>query len=334
MINCFHLNKNGNMEILNTLNDAFAYIKQNKFVWIDFAKPAASDLKYFSIKLGIHPLTVEDCLDEQQIPKMDVFPDYSFFVFNQFLPQMEQHTPVISEVNFIIGSNYLVSMHGKDNENDNLLNKFRERIAVIGQNCFKSPEFLLYALVDYLVDSKLPIIEGLEDEVEQMEFQIHKTPEQMSPELLFRLKKGLNELRKSVFYEREILTRVCRSDSAVITDKSAIFYYKDIYDNLARYLDLIEKSKETVNNLFSLLLASKSNHIATISLQMNEVMKRLTVITTIFMPLTFFSGVGGMSEWSMIFGPENWPYSYSLFFLLISAFAFITYRVLKRLGWA
>lgn len=334
MLNCFHINNNGGMEILNNLNDAFSLIEQKKFVWIDFSNPAATDLNLLTTKLGIHPLTIEDCLDTQQIPKIDIFPDYSFFVFNHFLPQKEQILPVVEEVNFILGKCFLISVHGKENEHDSLFNKFRERMSVIGHICYKSPEFLLYSLVDYIVDSKLPAIESLEDEVEKMELQIHTNPDQTFPEMLLQLKKNLNELRKSIFHEREIFTKVCRNDSSVITEKNAIFYFKDIYDNLARYFELIEKNRETVNNLFSLLLSAKSNRIATISLQMNEVMKRLTVITTIFMPLTFFSGVGGMSEWSMICGPENWKYSYPLFFLLMLVFAIAIYQILKKLKWS
>lgn len=332
MSNCFHLGKNGKMEILNTLSDAFEFIAKGKFVWIDFDKPNEKDLACLITRLNIHPLVLEDCLDSQQIPKMDVYPDYSFFVFNNY--SLEKDSLNIGEVNFIFGKNFLISVHGRDQDKDGLVDRFRDRISIVGTNCYKSSDFLLYALMDYIVDSKLPVIEKFEDEVEVLEMLIHEKPEKLQPQDLLVLRKNLNELRKSLFHEREILTKICRADSSTITEKNAMFYFKDIFDNLNRYFELIEKCRETVNNLFSLHLSARSNHIAMISLQMNEVMKRLTIITTIFMPLTFFSGVGGMSEWSMICGPENWKYSYPLFFLLMLILATAIYKILKKLKWS
>ncbi len=332
MINCFHLSQNGRMEILNNLGDAFQCIEKGKFVWIDFDKPEEKDLSLLISKLNIHPLSIEDCLDQQTIPKMDVFPDYSFFVFNQYL--LENDALCIREVNFIFGKGFLISIHGRDHENDGLVNKFRERIALNGLNCYKSPDYLLYALMDYIVDSKMTVIDKFENDVEALEMLVHEKPEKLQPQALLVIRKNLNELRKSLFYEREVLTKICRADSSIITEKSAIFYFKDIFDNLTRYFEEIEKGRETINNLFSLHLSAKNNQISMISLQMNEVMKRLTVITTIFMPLTFFSGVGGMSEWSMICGPENWKYSYPIFLFLMIVFAFIVYRILQKLKWA
>lgn len=332
MISCFRLNKNGQLEVLNTINDAFQFIEKGKFVWIDFDKPNEEDLSCLIAKLNIHPLVIEDCLDQQQIPKMDVFPDYNFFVFNHYV--LEKDHLSIREVNFIFARSFLISVHGRDHDKDDLVNKFKERISVIALNGGKSSDFLLYALMDCIVDSKLPVIEKFEDDVEALELLIHEKPEKLQPQTLLALRKNLNELRKSLFNEREILTKICRADSSIISEKNAVFYFKDIFDNLTRYFELVEKSRETVNNLFSLHLSARSNQIAMISLQMNEVMKRLTVITTIFMPLTFFSGVGGMSEFSMICGPENWKYSYPIFLLLMLVLALIIYRILKKLKWS
>ena len=119
-------------------------------------------------------------------------------------------------------------------------------------------------------------------------------------------------LRKSLFHEREILVKICRKDCPFISEK-AIFHYRDIYDHLAKFFELTETYRDIVTSLMEMYLSMLNNLMAKVANETNATVRRLTFITTIFMPLTLLAGIGGMSEWSMMTGPENWQIAYPAF---------------------
>ncbi len=121
-------------------------------------------------------------------------------------------------------------------------------------------------------------------------------------------------LRKSLFHEREILIKICRKDCPFIAEK-AIFHYRDIYDHLAKFFELTESYRDIVTSLMEMYLSMLNNQMTKAANETNVTVRRLTFITTIFMPLTLLAGIGGMSEWSMMTGPENWRIAYPAFLL-------------------
>ncbi len=326
----FHFQPKQKPVVLNTLDEVLAAMQQNGFVWLDYNGPTMELLQPLIEKLGIHPLSVEDCLDENQIPKLDVYQGNSFILFNNYAYDGKEL--VIEEVDFIISPKFLITVHGRNSKRPEFFNKLPERIERSLNTVNKGTDFLLHTVMDYIVDHKFTVIETMEEEVDALEGRIHDAPDKFKPGELMRLRGHLLALRKSLFHEREILIKICRKDAPCITDKS-VYYYRDIYDHLTKFFEFIEINREMISNLFELFLSVRSNHLAMISLQTNEVMKRLTLITTIFMPLTLLAGIGGMSEWSMMTGPENWMVSYPIFLLAMVGLGWVNYKILKWLRW-
>ena len=146
---------------------------------------------------------------------------------------------------------------------------------------------------------------------------------------MLRLRRELLALRKSLFHEREILVKICRKDCPFISDK-AIFHYRDIYDHLAKFFELTEAYRDIVTSLMELHTSMLSNLMAKTSNETNATVRRLTFITTIFMPLTLLAGIGGMSEWSMMTGPANWRIAYPAFLLAMAVIGIANYYLLRR----
>jgi magnesium transporter len=164
------------------------------------------------------------------------------------------------------------------------------------------------------VDQKFVAIETLEERINDTEDLILEEHSKFNPGELLHLRRDLLALRKSLFHEREILVKICRKDSRFISEK-ALFFYRDIYDHLAKFFELTESSRDIVTSLMEMYLSMINNQMAKSGNEMNATVRRLTFITTIFMPLTLLAGVGGMSEWSMMTGPENWRIAYPAFLL-------------------
>jgi magnesium transporter len=198
------------------------------------------------------------------------------------------------------------------------------------KNCRQGPAFLAHALLDHVVDEMFGVIERLEDEVGSAEDVILSDIDHFSPARLLELRRDLTALRKSLFHEREILIKICRYDSNFIPEK-AILLYRDIYDHLAKFFELTETDREIIASLMEMYLSMINNEMAKAANNTNATVRRLTFITTIFMPLSLLAGIGGMSEWSMMTGPENWKFTYPIFLLAMLVIGLLNYILLKWL---
>jgi magnesium transporter len=305
-------------------------LKKGGFIWGDFSNPSGEDLAPLVETLGIHPLAIEDCFDEKAVSKIETYPGHIFALFNS----VTYHDQDLStnEVGFFIGANYLLTVHGAKNKSSQLFEAFRTAVERPQSEAAKGVDFLFHVILDYIIDRKIDAIDKLHDDIEIAEERVIKQDPTFSPEDLLYLRSCLLSLRKTLFHEREILIKICRKDFPFVTEK-AIYYYRDIYDHLTKFLESVEINREMISNLLELYISMQSNRMAVVSNQTNEIMKRLTLITTIFMPMTLLSGVGGMSEWSMIMGPENWKISYPLFLLLLLLLGVFNYAFFKWKKW-
>jgi len=326
----FHIPRKGKVARLASLNEALQFQKKGEYVWLDLIDPDKDSFREFMEPFGIHPLSVEDCLDDDQIPKTENFETNTFILFNCYTYTNRELT--IDEVDFMIGSNFLITVRGYKAQNKAFFDKLDESVFRGISDVNRGPDFLLQLILDYIVDKKFAAIEAIQEEVDQTEENILDEKSDFQPEHLMRLRSCLLSLRKSLFHEREILVKICRRDSPFISEK-AIYYFRDIYDHLAKFFEFIEINREMITSLMELHLSLASTRMAQISNQTNLVMKRLTAITTIFMPLTLFSGIGGMSEWSMMTGPENWMISYPVFFTLMGLVGWFNWWILRKLDW-
>lgn len=329
----YHFSSSGLYYSVSSVEDAIAALKEGGFIWLNYYNPSIEELHSLISGLDIHPLSVEDCLDSSQVPKIEQFSNNTFIIFNSFY--YSDKTIYIDEVDLFLGKNFLITVSGINSGDRNPLNGIIEVIENDSGLAKTGPAFLMHVVMDYVVDNKLQAFESLEDDLEDDEDQVLNNPDNFQPMELMRLKKYLVNLRKSLFHEREILIKLCRMDSPFIPDK-AIVHFRDIYDHLAKFFELSETDREIVTSLMELYTSLLNNQMTKMSNDTNLSVRRLTMVATIFMPLTLIAGIGGMSEWTMMTGQENWRISYPLFLVGVAVVAVLNYLLIifieKRSG--
>jgi magnesium transporter len=279
-------------------------------------------------KIGIHPLSVEDCFDDEQVPKIDHFANNTFIIFNSF--SYEKNALFIDEVNLFIGKNFLITVSGHNSDGRKPLDRLEEVIENGNTNAKSGPDYLMHIVLDWLVDAKYKAFDDMEDELETAEESLLDNVEKFQPLQLISMRKNLMRLRKTLYHEREILVKICRLDCPFVSEK-AIVHYRDIYDHLAKFFELTETYREIETSLMELYTSLLNNLMTKMSNDTNVSVRRLTLIATIFMPLTLLASIGGMSEWSMMTGPGNWKITYPLFMLGMVIIGIVNYLFIRRM---
>jgi magnesium transporter len=324
----FHVAPTGAMTSLASLADALVARAGGGYVWLDYVNPSRDDLMALVEPLGVHPLAIEDCLDEDQVPKMEEYPGHTFLLFNRF--EIEGQTLTIEEVNYFVGPSFLISVaaHARTMVRRDRLEK---GLAVERAALGRGPDSLLHMCLDVIVDDTLPAIEALQDDLDRTEeLTLTRERDAVDPSDLLDLRRNLLALRKGLFHEREVLMKICRRDSPNISDAS-LYHFRDIYDHVVRFAEAVEECRDMIATLLEVQLALANNRLALVGNRTNHAVRRLTFITTIFMPLSFLAGVGGMSEWSMMTGPHNWRIAYPAFLIAMATVGAASYWALKWL---
>lgn len=322
----YHIPPQGKITNLPSISDALVSLNNGGYVWLDFFDPTKEDLYSLVEPLGLHQLSIEDCFDDDQVPKIEDFPTNTFILFNSY--SYIDKTLYIDEIDLFLGKNFLITVNRNNTKSKKFFDKLENTVTQDLVDIKRGPDFLLHVILDYIVDEKFSAIEILEDELDEAEEMIIKEPLIFKPETLIYLRRHLLRLRKSLFHEREILVKLCRRDSPFIKEK-AIYHFRDIYDHLAKFFEATEIYREMIASLMEMYLSIINNRMTMTANQTNQFIRRMTLIMTIFMPLTLLSGIGGMSEWSMMTGPQNWKFSYPAFLVLMVVVALTCYYILK-----
>jgi len=245
---------------------------------------------------SLHSLLIEDVLSEQR-PKAEEFDDYFFFTL-KMLYRIDHSSIDYEQISFVLGKNFLISFQEKEGD---LFDGFRERIRLDqGKVRKKQSDYLLYRLIDIIVDNYYNVLDRIGDLIEEIEDNAYENPSNKTFNEIQFLKKELIFLRKALYPLREALGKVVKGESVFICDET-LRYFSDVYDHVAHLIDSLDTYKDLTSSLLDI-------HINAMNTRMNEVMKVLTVISTIFMPLTFIVGVYGMN---FKYLPElNWRYGY------------------------
>ncbi len=324
----YHFPKSGTFYGLATLGEAIMASKGEGFVWFNFYKPTRNDLNLLVESIGIHPLSVEDCFDEKQVPKIEHFTNNTFVIFNSFT--IVNKDLFVDEIDLFIGKNFLITVSGHNSDERQPLNDLTGVLETGKMNIKGGPDYLMHKILDYIVDEKYRAFDVLEDDLEAAEEILLNQVENFQPVQLLEIRRKLLSLRKSLFHEREIMTKIIRMDSPFISQK-VIVQYRDIYDHLAKFFEMAEAFREIETSLMELYSSLLNNYMTKMSNATNISVRRLTLIATIFMPLTLIASIGGMSEWTMITGQENWKLAYPLFILGMMVIGIATFFVIKRM---
>ncbi len=263
-------------------------------VWIDITEPTKEELSFVKNLFDTHPLILEDMSKHLTRPKVDYFPHHSFIVLYGLVKEDKIKRV---ELDFLIGKNYILSNHMRKIESFELLKKDLQRIEDLLK---KGPDLMLHHLVDMEIDNYMPILSSIDIDIEQLEKQavINPTPQMLTK--LFEVKRQLISIRKVASPERDVIMALTKRDHIFITLKAHI-YFRDVYDHIIRINDQIENYREIISSILEVHLSVTSN-------KLNEIMKVLTIITTILMPITAIAGIYGMNFHNM---PElSWKYGY------------------------
>jgi magnesium transporter len=324
----YHIQKSGKLNHLDSVAEVMARAKEDGFIWLYYLEPTSEDLHPLIQLFGLHPLSVEDALDSNQIPKIDDFPDNTFILFNAFSYVEKQLS--VQEIDLYLGSNFLISVDRIGPDGKPLLDGIEEMVLREMDTDRFGPAYVMHTILDVIVDRKFVAIETLEDELAEAEDAVLERPVEFDPKSLQHIRRALVTVRKSLFHEREVFVKICRKDCPFIPDK-AIFYYRDVYDHLTRFFELTETLRDVATSLMEIDLSMRSNEMSRAANRTNRSVRRLTFITTIFLPLSLFAGIGGMSEYSMMTGPANWRIAYPLFLLAMAAIGVVCYFLLRRI---
>ena len=228
----YHIPQAGKLTRLQTVDAALAAAMEGGLLWLNYCQPTKEELSVLIEPLGLHPLSIDDCFDENQIPKIDDFPRNTFILFNAF--EYAKRTLTISEIDLFIGCNFLVTVSQRNFDERHFLNGIEHIVEKDIESARQGPAFLMHVILDHVVDQKFVAIEALEDELDAAEDAMLAGGFDFQSARAGATAPGPVELRKSLFHEREILVKICRKDCPFISEK-AIFHYRDIYDHLARF---------------------------------------------------------------------------------------------------
>ncbi|MBN2014338.1 MAG: magnesium/cobalt transporter CorA [Candidatus Altiarchaeota archaeon] len=284
-------------------------------------------LERFGECFNLHPLVLEDIVATDQRPKVEDFGEYIFIVLKMLFYDEGRKALTAEQVSLILGHNFVLSFQEKEGDVFNSLRKRikTEKSLVRGREA----DYLAYALIDSVVDSYFAILEKLGEDIEDIEDELVVDAKPETLQALHELKRAMIILRKSVWPLREIIGGLERDETKLIKKPTRI-YLRDVYDHTIQVIDTIETYRDMVSGMLEIYLSSISN-------RMNEVMKVLTVIATIFIPLTFVVGVYGMnfntkvSPYNM---PElNWGWGYPAVWVVMILVAVSMSLYFKKKRW-
>lgn len=270
---------------------------------------------------GLHPLVVEDIVHTGQRPKIEDYGDYIYIVFSMLTYDEEKKEIKAEQVSVILAEHFVLSFQERPGD---IFDLIRERIRnAKGRVRKMGPDYLAYSLVDAVVDHYFVILEKTGERIEELEESLTKNAEPETMQEIHRLKREMLFLRKSVWPLRESIGGLEKSESPLI-ERATLKYLRDVYDHTIQIIDTVETFRDMLSGMHDIYLTSISN-------RMNEIMKVLTIIATIFIPLTFIAGIYGMN---FKFMPElDWRWGYFAVWLVIIVLAVIMMIFFKRRKW-
>ena len=263
-----------------------AFQKKQGVLWVDMIETPYGESEQILLELfGFHPLAVSDALDEIHVPRVDDWGDYLYLVLHNIrFDPLGKELLQTDELDVFLGKNLLVTYQ---NINIPIVARVRNNLERDSRFLQRGADHLFYKLADDMIGETLPVVDQMEDEIDLIEDMLFKSSNQELIERIFTLKRSLLHLRRILMPQREVFNKLARGDDHVIDSQERVFF-RDIYDHLVRLFDISESLRDLIGGVLETYLSVINN-------RMNEVMKTLTIITTLFMPISFLTGFFGMN---------------------------------------
>jgi magnesium transporter len=305
-----------------TIEECFPFKETPTVTWINIEGLHRIDvIEKLGTHFGFHPLVLEDIVNTDQRPKIEDFVTYLFLVLKRLSYDTGAHEVVSEQISLVLGSNFLLSFQEAPGDD---FEPIRERIrSSKGRVRQMGVDYLAYTLIDAIIDNYFLLLEQIGDRIEAVEDVLVANPRPETLQTLHTLKREMIVLRKSIWPLREVINRLERWETPLI-QKATTIYLRDVYDHTIQVIDAVETYRDMLSGMLDIYLSSVSN-------RMNEVMKVLTIISTIFIPLTFIAGIYGMN-FNM---PElQWPWIYPYaFYVVLLAIGVLMITYFRRKKW-
>lgn len=300
-----------------------ALIDERSLLWVDFTDVDDEDIDLLTMVFSLHPLTVEDFIMPNVRPKAEQFHDYLFLVMFALEAQnggSQKGKVATAELDFCIGKNFLISFHTHP---INTLNSCKERTRRQSPIIMNGADMLLYYILDSCLDAYFPVIADFDNLVDEMSDELFRDPTNDTLKKIYHLKNEAMLLRRTVGPQADVIGYVTRGEYKFITQAN-IMYYRNIYDNLLRLNDIIGTTRDIITG-------AMEAYVSVVSNRLNEIMKTLTVIATIMMPLTLIASIYGMNFKHM---PElESKYGYPLIMAVMISLSVMMLVYFKRKKW-
>ena len=305
-----------------SVDECLVYRDKKSVTWINISGLHDVEIiEKLGEKFNLHPLLMEDIVNTDQRPKLEDYDDYLFVIMKMLYAEGENHVIQYEQVSLILTPSVVISLQEKEGD---IFDPVRQRIRKGKGRIRKSgTDYLAYALIDTVVDHYFKVFEDIGEKIEALQEEVLENP---SPEVLQaiqNLKREMIFIRKSIWPLREIISGLLRSESTMIKE-DILPYLRDVYDHTIQVIDTAETFRDMLSGILDIYLSSVSN-------KMNEVMKVLTIMATIFIPLTFIAGIYGMN---FEFMPElKWRWSYPLLWIVLITIFIAMIFWFKRKKW-
>ena len=253
-------------------------------LWIDMQNTGEAGFAALAPALSFHPMAVEDCVADINHPKVDDYGDYLYLALHSARWDDPASEPVLKEIDVLIGKNYLITYHEDETRG---IERARTMLDRRGELLTRGPDHLLYYILDVMVDNYMPIIETVHGRLDRLEERVLHNPNRRVLAEVLRLKRGVASIRRVVGPQRDTILALTRDEFAGIRPEIRP-YLRDVYDRMARVSDLLDSFRDELATILDIYVSQVSN-------QLNEVMKVLTSITVVIMPVTLIASIYGMN---------------------------------------
>jgi magnesium transporter len=290
-------------------------------LWVDIQAPVQEVIEpLLEERFGFHELASEDSLSANTLPKYDSFASHDFFIFRTVDVNVSEHQSETYKIAAFLGSNFLFTVHRRPLAS---IDYVATRLVADRRLLERGPDFLLYSIVDHMVDAHFPLVEQIEDAVEELQDRIFEQAEELHLDELLHLKRDLAVLRRHTLPQRELLNQISRGDARFI-QRQHLIYFRDVYDHMFRISETIDVDRDQMTGTMDAYLSVVANRT-------NETMKVLTIFSAIMLPLSLIAGIYGMNFKYM---PElDWPHGYSFAIGLMVGVAVLMIGWFWRKGW-
>lgn len=307
---------------VSVLEDIVAYREQHATIWLNIdGLQDITLVEQICNHFKVHPLTIEDILNPEQRPKVEESDGYIYVVLKMLHYDDKEQMVNSEQVSLVLGNNFVLSFQEKPGDTfDSVRNRLRFSNGKIRKN---GTDYLMYALIDTIVDHYFLVLEKAGDLLEGVEEELMMNSSKSTLHTLYALKREMLSIRRMVWPLREVIYKLEREEYKLIK-KNTHIYLRDVYDHVIQVIDTVETIRDMLASMFDLYQSTLSN-------RMNAIMKVLTIISTIFIPLTFIAGVYGMNFRYM---PElEWRYGYPVVWVLMLVMVMSMFIFFKRKGW-